>query len=209
MNYTQRWMITPHPPRSIRCISIMKQRSDAGKAQLTWTSGETGGLRVISYRIVADPPDVGPWHTPPLADDAPESVCAPTSLVLTGLTPGQRYRFSVFATSLMEVESDGAALSAPTQMWSGEYDQQFAQNSARLWPLKEHRAPYMDMLGRWKCCDCCVRLSKHCARPDSPSNYHIKVQGMVWNEQKQLHVEADAVDDWGGGGAAAAEGVSL
>ena len=63
-----------------------------GEAQVSWDAPSSdGGSPIINYTVITDPADTGPQPTP---DNS-------TTLLVTGLTNGTSYTFTVYATNIM------------------------------------------------------------------------------------------------------------
>jgi hypothetical protein len=63
-----------------------------GEAQVSWIAPESdGGSPIINYTVTIDPPTIGPQTT---LDDS-------ITLLVTGLTNGTAYTFTVYATNIM------------------------------------------------------------------------------------------------------------
>ena len=73
-----------------------------GEAQVSWIAPSSdGGSPIINYTVITEPPTTGPQTTP---DDS-------TTLLVTGLTNGTSYTFTVYATNIM----GNSFISAATQ----------------------------------------------------------------------------------------------
>jgi len=63
-----------------------------GEAQVSWDAPESnGGSPIINYTVITEPADIAPQTTPD----------ASTTLLVTGLTNGTSYTFTVYATNIM------------------------------------------------------------------------------------------------------------
>lgn len=73
-----------------------------GEAQVSWIAPSSdGGSPIINYTVITEPPTTGPQTTPD----------ASTTLLVTGLTNGTSYTFTVYATNIM----GNSFISAATQ----------------------------------------------------------------------------------------------
>jgi titin len=73
-----------------------------GEAQVSWDAPESnGGSPIINYTVITEPATTGPQTT---LDDS-------TTLLVTGLTNGTSYTFTVYATNIM----GNSFISVPTQ----------------------------------------------------------------------------------------------
>jgi hypothetical protein len=73
-----------------------------GEAQVSWIAPSSdGGSPIINYTVITEPPTIGPQTTPD----------ASTTLLVTGLTNGTSYTFTVYATNIM----GNSFISAATQ----------------------------------------------------------------------------------------------
>lgn len=101
--------VPPTPPRDVRAIPLRTGTpSNAGAARVTWTEPEKlNGSPIAQYVVTADPGG---------------ATCSPTTMplecIVTGLTMGQTYTFTVTASHAPESPSAPARISQPSEITS-------------------------------------------------------------------------------------------